>query len=445
MSSVALPTGFDQIRDGTAPVARSWAVPVAIVVGLAFYLTDHHFYTSRSEAFAGTAESYEAAAGGGNLIRRIAFLSLGLLGAAGLLVAAPARKARACGIGGLLLAAYVTWCVLSVAWSADSGVTIRRVFALLCFAFGALGLARRLTGRQLLQVALGLTTTYLAVGFLAELVLGTFRPWSSEHRFSGTLHPNTQGLNLTVLCLCSALLARESNHRGRYWVLFTIGFLFLILTKSRTSTAGLLLALATIWTLSTDPRVKAFVGLTAIWLISAVLLIVSFLGIDLVERFSGVALMGRGEQSESLTGRLPLWTQLSDFVSARPLAGYGFDSFWTTSRIETVSEEQGWGIREAHNSYLDTTLSTGLIGLALLTTAVLFGLFRSAATYTRSRHPLAGFVFGLTVFALANACTESGMVMPMFAPFLLTIGLLQVAFFPDREMLTARPAGLRSA
>lgn len=445
MSSVALSSGLDRVRDDTAAVARSWAVPVAIVVGLAFYLTDHHFYTSRSEAFAGTAESYEAAAGGGNLIRRIAFLSLALLGLAGLLVAAPARKAKACGFGGLLLATYVGWCVLSIVWSDDSSVTIRRVFVLLCFAFGALGLARRLTGRQLLQVALGLTTAYLAIGFVAELVLGTFRPWSSEHRFSGTLHPNTQGLNLTVLCLCSALLGRESNHRGRYWALFTIGFLFLVLTKSRTSTAGLLLALATIWTLSTDPRVKAFAGLAGIWLVSAVLLIVSFLGIDLVERFAGVALMGRGEQSESLTGRLPLWTQLSDFVSARPLAGYGHDSFWTTAHIETVSEEQGWGIREAHNSYLDTTLSTGLIGLALLVTAVVLGLFRAAATYTRSGQPLPGFVFGMTVFSLVNACTESGMVMPTFVPFLLTIGLLQIAFFPDGEMLVARAAGWRTA
>ena len=151
-------------------------------------------------------------------------------------------------------------------------------------------------------------------------------------------------------------------------------------------------------------------------------------------------MMGRGEQSESLTGRLPLREQLWGFVSARPLVGYGYDSFWTTSRIETISEDQGWGIREAHNSYLDTTLSTGLIGLGLLVTAVLAGLFRAAATYTRSGHPLPGFVFGLTVFALVNACTESGMVMPMFVPFLLTVGLLQVGFFPDRDMLVPRNA-----
>ena len=132
--------------------------------------------------------------------------------------------------------------------------------------------------------------------------------------------------------------------------------------------------------------------------------------------------------------------QLSSFVSARPLAGYGYDSFWTTDRIETVSEEQGWGIREAHNSYLDMTLSTGLVGLTLLVSAVLSGLLRAAATYTRSGHPLPGFVFGLTVFALVNACTESGMVMPMFVPFLLTIGLLQVAFFPDWDTFAPREA-----
>lgn len=437
MASVALPVGSDFTRAAAAP--KSWAVPVAFVVGTAFYLTDHHFFTSRAEAFAGTAEMYEAAAEGGNTVRRIAFTSLATIGTLGLLVAAP-RKARACGLGGLLMVAYVGWCVLSVLWSHDFGLTTRRVFVLLCFAFGALGIARRLTGRQLLQVALGLTATYLAIGFFAELALGTFRPWSSAHRFSGTLHPNTQGLNLTVLCLTSALLARTSERPGRYWTLFAIGFGFLILTKSRTSTAGLLLCLGLLWTLSTDPRIKAFAGLTAAWAGSLALIVVSLAGIDLVERVSGVALMGREEQSESLTGRLPLWTQLADFAAARPLTGYGYDSFWTPERVEIVSEEQGWGIREAHNSYLDTTLSTGLIGLGLLVSSVLLGLLRSAATYTRSGHPLPGFVFALAIFALVNACTESGMVMPMFVPFLLTIGLLQVAFFPGHDML-ARPTG----
>lgn len=438
MSSFSLPVGYDAARDDTP--ARSWVLPTAVVVGLTFYLTDHHFFTSRSEAFAGTAESYEAAAGGGNAIRRLAFLSLGVLGTLGLLVAAPARKARTVGLGGLLLVAYVGWCVLSIAWSDARDVTVRRVFVLVCFAFGALGIARRLTGRQLLHVALGLTATFLALGFFAELALGTFRPWSSAHRFSGTLHPNTQGLNLTVLCLCSALLARDSGRPSRYWALFAVGFAFLILTKSRTSTAGLLLSFGLIWTLSTDPRVKAFAGLTGVWALSAAILVVSFLGVDLVGQVTGVAMMGRGEQSESLTGRLPLWAQLSSFVSARPLVGYGYDSFWTPGRVEIASDEQGWGIREAHNSYLDTTLSTGLIGLSLLVSAVLIGLFRAAATYTRSGHPLPGFVFGLTTFALVNACTESGMVMPMFVPFLLTIGLLQIAFFPDGDMLAPRAA-----
>lgn len=71
------------------------------------------------------------------------------------------------------------------------------------------------------------------MGFFAELALGTFRPWSSSRRFSGTLHPNTQGLNLTVLCLCSALLARESGRPSKYWAPFAVGVAFLILTKLR--------------------------------------------------------------------------------------------------------------------------------------------------------------------------------------------------------------------
>ena len=103
----------------------------------------------------------------------------------------------------------------------------------------ALGFARQFRPRNIAFMALAISTAYLAVGLGTELALGTFRPWQTGYRFAGTVHPNTQGGNLTVLCAASFCLARCSMPTKPWlWVLFAVGLVFLLLTKSRTSCAG---------------------------------------------------------------------------------------------------------------------------------------------------------------------------------------------------------------
>ena len=65
-------------------------------------------------------------------------------------------------------------------------------------------------------------------------------------------------------------------------------------------------------------------------------------------------------RNESLTGRTDIWSRLLPFFEAKPLEGYGFGSFWTPSMQNAI-----YGVREAHNGYLEVCLGIGLIGLVL--------------------------------------------------------------------------------
>ena len=91
-------------------------------------------------------------------------------------------------------------------------------------------------------------------------------------------------------------------------------------------------------------------ALTAGFVICAAVLAGTLLGVDADDKLADVVMLGRQEESETLTGRIPIWTELMSYVRARPLQGYGYESFWTAKHIEAISDEMEWPLREAHNS-----------------------------------------------------------------------------------------------
>ena len=419
--------------------------PIVFAVGVAFFATGHDLNVSLLDAFTGTEDEMEAAADGGDTIRRAAFLGLAGLGIVLLVLPAHFQSRATFHLElprAIPLALFAAWCGLSVLWSDEPSMTLRRLSVLGCLALAAAGLVRHLSLRDLVRMSLIVATAYLAVGVFAELRNGTLRPASSEFRFCGTLHPNTQGLNLAILCLASFCLARGAD-RGRAWLygLFAVGLVFLVLTKSRTSLAGLVAALGLIWTIRTALSRKLAVGLAALWLVCAAVLVSVLAGVHRADELGQLALLGRGEEADSLTGRLPLWEELSNWVAVRPLTGYGYDSFWTADRIDAVSAEMKWGIREAHSAYVDWILSVGLIGAGLLLTWVLMAFWRAGVLFRATERPELGFVFGLTVFCLINAATESAMMMPIHATFVAACGLISVLLSPAAAFaVTARSA-----
>jgi len=55
-----------------------------------------------------------------------------------------------------------------------------------------------------------------------------------------------------------------------------------------------------------------------------------------------------------------------EHIAQRPLLGYGYHGFWTPDRVYEMSLEQEWTVPNAHSTYLDVVLNTGLLGGAVL-------------------------------------------------------------------------------
>lgn len=368
-------------------------------------------------------------AAGGSLSRKLSFLMLAGLGVYGL--SAGGRTFRFAHVGLPLLGLFAAWACVSVLWSVTPAVTVKRLVVWAFFVLGACGVARLCTPREIVRVALVVTALVAGVGLFAEFALGTFRPWTALHRFCGTLHPNHQALNLATLVLAgTALLPRT---RARAAVIASIAFAcgLLLLTRSRTALAGVLLSLAVLSTLSTGWRWKLPAVLFATTAVAGGFFVLALGGVDFVEGLGDAATMGRDDkQVGSLTGRLPIWAAVAPYIAARPLLGWGHDSFWTPYHIEVVSEEVQWGIRESHSAYIDTLLSTGLVGLTLALLAVVAFVLAAAFRYVREAREIDGFLTALFVFAAINAFTESAMSMPGCVPFVTLAAMLSGFFGP---------------
>ena len=112
---------------------------------------------------------------------------------------------------------------------------------------------------------------------------------------------------------------------------------------------------------------KNFIGrylLTAL-----VLLVVTELVFGISGRFSEA--LGRGS---GLSGRALLWTRLLE-LHTNPILGTGFESFWLGKRPKLLEGIFYFIPNEAHNGYLETYLTLGLIGVLILI-ALIIATFR---------------------------------------------------------------------
>lgn len=326
---------------------------------------------------------------------------------------------------------------------------IRRLLVLGCCVVGAVGVAKAFTMRELSQMAVMLTLASVTIGILAEVRLGTFRPWSGEYRFSGTVHPNTQGMYLAGLCLAAFGLARDGKSRAWFhWGVVLFGIAMILLTKSRTSALAVMVSIGVVLTIQTSLHFKIACGVLGSWLGGVALWMLLLQGIDPLTDFQEAIFLGRQEGSETFSGRFFIWPEVISFIQQRPLTGYGFESFWSPDHIETISSACGWGLREAHNAYLEIALGMGLIGLSLLLTAIGTAFWTAGNCYLRDKDSTYAFPLGMIVFGLINAGLESGMVVVMGMTFLLACSFVRMAMFgghAEKARLQSLPWGRRLA
>ena len=408
-----------------------WLIAAALFVGFFFFEQDVR--TSTYDDFVPDVEIREAWSEGGSVTRQLSILGLGALGGICFLLPSPKRIKLTDPL--LMIAAvYFAYIAASYSWSIDPEATKRRLIVLGIFVVAALGVGRQVPTQLIPELTMICMLGYLLLGIACEIGLGTFRPWSGEHRFAGTTHPNIQASYLVVMCLAAWAVHRQPGP-FRPWALMIMvaGLVFLYLTRSRTSAGGFALAFVFAGMVVAD-RFRAFrFGFAVFWSACLAAILVLALGSNITGSAEDVLRMGRREaaveEASSLTGRLPLWTELWNYVEDKPLYGHGYEAFWTTDNFVAVASEIDWGPATAHNSFLECLLDLGYVGLAVMLAAVLTILLKLMWNAARDRQPHQQFVLAVFVYALIFGMTEAGIRSPSTATFFGVIGVIATLLY----------------
>jgi O-antigen ligase len=365
----------------------------------------------------------------GNIGRRISLLILFVFGLITLMRKSQ-KPIKMQGLLGWLILFFLAIAFASLFWANDVGLTFRRLTVLAMFSLSALAVAGRFSVRNMIWLVLSITAGYLCLGLAAEIGLGTFQPWTPGYQFSGTHHPNHQGINCALLLLAAVFLRKNTmKHRGFLLAIALVAFVFLILTKSRTSFASAIITLLVYWNLELPQSRK-----WALFLLASITFCLLFLLFEEKNMFSAFrqgVLLGRESDSDStssLMGRVPLWKECLAYVARRPLLGYGYGSFWTPRKVLEISSRQEWGAAEAHSGYLELALGLGLVGMISYILILVNGIHRAFALHRMARNTGYGFLGLLLVFCGIEGLMESVVVLPSLLAFFSTVAFARLGF-----------------
>lgn len=417
-------------------------VAFALLIGV-FFITGHNIENAKMSLTRGveefnpeTADAFELLAQyeTGSAVKGVAYLALGVFSFLSIVALQHIRPLNVRGLFPLALLFFVGWAIMSVLWAEEFGVTLNKVIIFAMLSLGAASFAQGFTDRQLVWVVLLSTGFYLLLGFGAEAVYGSFRPWVPGYRFSGSIHPNGQGMNCALLFLSALFLGlQEPRFRRLLFAVALIAFAFLVLTKSRTALGVTLVSVAAYGFLLIPAGLK--IGLVALAGMGATFL--AIFSRELVPVLGQAILLGRTDAGASsankLSGRTDLWTACFDYIADHPLLGYGYNAFWTVDRTDEVFRQIDWVSGSAHSIYVDVLLGLGVVGFLPFAVVYLTGLVRSGKFYLDTRAPVYGFFWAVMVFTLFHGLTESAFLYSSLYTFISMLILARLALRPAPE------------
>ena len=308
-----------------------------------------------------------------------------------------------------------SWLVLTVVLSLDPGTSIRR-FALTAFVM-VVTAAMMLLPKS--QNELARWFGIAALILLASCYLGILlAPNLSIHlatdaqepglvgNWRGTFGHKNVAASIMAMLLFLGIYIFRSGGRLSGTAIICLASLFLLYAAGKSS---LTLCFLVLLMTSATSVVRSF-RLRAVMLLGPLLLL-NLLSVGTVMSDGLAEIAKLLPMDSTFTGRTDIWTFAVQALQERLPIGYGFSSFWGSSSIQNLPEGKEWAAyaSHSHNGYLDTALTMGLPGLALLIVALVVEPLRNfhRADLGGNNGPLALALLRIWLFALYLSSMES--------------------------------------
>jgi exopolysaccharide production protein ExoQ len=398
--------------------ATLWCVAALLAAGVICLVHDPNYATARGAALVEDGRGIEdktAAEGGFEAAQPARSIGLMLLMTAGgicLLTASPETSIRRDGLT-LLIVAGLGWAAVSTLWSAEPGTTMRELVRLFIYTGVAASVARRFDASSLCQVLVITLCGSVAAAVTFEVLTGGFQLWQSDYRLTGTMHSNILGVQAAVIAIVAyAFAVRRAPRATLWWTLFVVATAIVYFTKARTALISVVFGAVAVHVVGRPLRdwlLPASVGAT---LLAAALLTGAMLGSFDGREVQTLSNLGRTDDTEALTGRLPLWNYIWDQMGGHQLQGYGWGAFWLVERTLAAHDALGWFPRHSHDAYLQVVVNLGLIGLAIALSIAVWSLVRAARFVVQTGRPEYSAIVAVFIGMFVNGVAESAFVMP---------------------------------
>ena len=337
-----------------------------------------------------------------------------------------------------LLILCIIWCGISMIWSIDSALTVRRVVALLMTTIAGLAVAARYDWDGFIQrlafafllmaiVSVMIVALRPSQGIMSEIYVGAWKGPFPEKNYLGGLM--TKGF---IVSMC-AFAMRPS--RGWLWV--PTGLLCFFLVLMSTSKTALLISLFSFMAFLAIRLFRRFpiLRFPLLYLILVTVVVFVTLYLTIPDELFGI--IGK---DATFTGRTDIWEQLILAINKEPIFGYGYGTFWEDPLGPSYDLRQAlqWGVPSAHNGGFETSLSTGIVGVILFATLYVFALILAFDRVKRGGVEAYWVVLSTLMFGMFSL-SESTILQQNDLSWVIFVATSAKLFAMERPFWRSRP------
>lgn len=349
--------------------------------------------------------------------------------------------------------AYPIVALVSIAWAVQPLVTGRAAVQMAVTAFAGLLLSQAVRPRAVLAGLFCAFAGYTVISFL----VGHTRPDGvtgapALFGLGGEAKNYFADSAATGALLAVAMLAASLEMRAFGWAAGFAGIAVVcILATEQARSAGAVASLALsgallVLLLALRMRSLAFKAGAAAVLVAGLCLGAVFFEqlLEIVQQLSS--------KDAGLTGRGYLWYRAQFIIAERPWLGTGYFGFWTPTNPDAVGLWRHFDIRQEgtafsfHNSYIQTIVETGYLGLAVLVGTWLAGILALLRRFVMTPSLPTCFWLAYLTMELSKSPVEPIRPAALVAPTVMLFAALGFGWFPvapGAEISLKSPDGAR--